>query len=247
MYLQNNFEQFKSDNKGDEWKVPIRFHEVEEEMRLKNYEEAHKEFMAAKFGKNNEKRIRNRIKALKRNDSPYDLALEYQKHRHNGLSLTCDSLIAHFGKSTSRQNLNELHFQKNCNLINDKDFEYKRLPNRGKNALYVDKNSCIVDEKPRNEKEIKSIDHYIRVADKEVYISQKYMRISSGGHQGNQATELLRFAERTKNAQQYMPLIILDGEIPNWFIDEAIHANKKIIVAQTYDLLYIVNWLKQAA
>jgi len=156
-----------------------------------------------------------------------------------------DVIIDRLSLSTSRQNLGEKYCENCLEYVSNNvdNFKWERLT--GERSRWVDKSGYIVDCKPKNNINIKSLDYRISYGSKkDIYISQKRMKISGGGHQNSQASELYRFAQATVDANNFIPVIILDGKWPAEALSEIIGLNNKIVLVESRELYYFAKWLE---
>ena len=110
-----------------------------------------------------------------------------------------------FVKDPRKQNIYEKTAAKYISSIEGIS-EFKKLPNSGKNALYINKGVLCHNKKG----ESKSIDFIWKFKDITFLASHKYTK-DSGGGQDNQYNDIMHFLKNSRENQDYYFLAICDG------------------------------------
>jgi hypothetical protein len=165
-----------------------------------NYEEAYKERLeknrASVINSIGSKEMDNKInnRADKFNSS-YTVEVE----RIKAYPFYADTYI----KEPSKQNIYEKIAGKYLS-----SFGIAHLPATGRRALYVSPEGKIISKRPQ--KDIKSIDFYGNIKNKNLYISHKYTKEpKGGGGQNEQRDDIIKFLSCSKNNTEENNIFLL--------------------------------------
>jgi hypothetical protein len=248
---QYRFLSFKRANDG-KYEIPELYDELIARKRKENEKEIEFEFVVGPMTDETHTKITNRLDevGLLSDYTPDDVSA---LHRRDAKSTERYDVLDHklrnlmFAKATSRQNLGEEHTENCFEHVHNNvpEFKWKKLA--GKKSRWIDSGGNVVSEKPANAIEIKSLDYFAQYDETEMYIAQKRMKISDGGHQNNQTGELYRFAKETASAKDFIPVAILDGALQPKAMAQITQLNDKIVLLQSNDFHYFIKWLEQEA
>lgn len=245
---QYRFLQFMEDHQG-EFDIAESYEELVVRKRIENHLNIGSELNTGNLSEETITKIANRLDDLSEKFS-IDEVLELYQLKNKSAErldiLTVNLLLILFSKATSRQNLGEVHCENCLDHIKSVMPEFNWTKLTGKKSKWIE-NGQIVNVKPKNSVEIKSVDYHLTLPSgkTDIYCSQKRMKISEGGHQKSQQDELMRFAKETKDADGYIPVAILDGAAPDDVIHKITQLNAKVMLVQSNDLLYFIKWLKE--